>query len=151
MKKAGLLTAVLIMCFSLFSGCSSANVDLNEVMSKLNSEFNLSLTELTDEDLSKQYSIEADDVKQFAAEIDANNNAPVEVVLIEAVDSEAADNIESALTDRYNSIYSQYSSYNADRLDMVTECKVTKDGNFVTLIVADEAPEMLDIYYEYIE
>lgn len=152
MKKIVSFALVIVLCLAMFAGCSSASVNLTEVMDKLNSDFSLSLTKLESaDDLNTYYSINTADVKQFAAEIDSNNNAPKEIVLVEAADAEAADRVEAALTTRYNSIYSQYSSYSAEQLDTVKQCKVTKDGNFVSMIVADNAPEMLNVYYEYVK
>ncbi len=152
MKKVISFATIIFMCISMLTGCGASDVKLEEVMEKINSDFSLSLTQLESADeLKTYYSISPDDVKQFAAEIDSNNNAPVEIVMIEAVDSTAADNIEQALTTRYNSIYSQYSSYSTDRLDVVRNSKVTKDGNFVSMIVAEKSSEMLEVYYQYVK
>ena len=152
MKKIISVATALVLCFLLFTGCGDSSVKLNEVMDKINADFNLSLTKLEKaEDLYTYYSIDTADVKQFAAEIDSNNNAPKEIVLVEAADDAAADRVESALTTRFNSIYSQYSSYSPDQLDMVKDCKVTKNGNFVSMIVADKASDMLNVYYEYVK
>ncbi len=152
MKKVISLATTLVLCLAIFAGCGAKEVNLSEVMDKINADFSLSLQTLESaDDLNTYYSIETADVKQFAAEIDSNNNAPVEIVLVEAVDSSAADRVESALTTRYNAIISQYSSYTPEKLDMVKACKVTKDGNFVSMIVADNASEMLNVYYEYVK
>ncbi|MEE0913875.1 MAG: DUF4358 domain-containing protein [Ruminococcus sp.] len=152
MKKVVSLATALVLCLAIFAGCGAKEVNLSEVIEKINSDYSLSLQTLESaDDLNTYYSIETADVKQFAAEIDSNNDAPVEIVLVEAVDSSAADRIESALTSRYNAIVSQYSSYTPEKLSMVEACKVTKDGNFVSMIVADNASEMLNIYYEYVK
>ncbi len=152
MKKIVSLVITFALCFTALTGCGAKSVDLSEVMNKINSDFSLSLQKLEDVDkLNQYYSIEADDVKQFAAEIDSNNDAPVEIVLVEAVDSDAAGRVESALTTRYNAIINQYSSYTPDKLSMVQACKVTKDGNYVTMIVADEGPKMLEVFYDYLK
>ena len=153
MKKFACVLAAIVMCVCIMSGCGgSKNVDLSEVVSKLNTDFSLSLNALDSvDDLNTYYNIDVNDVKQFAAENDPTNDAPKEIVLVEGVDSDAAGRIEEALTARYNSIYSTYSSYSPEQLDMVKSCKVTKDGNFVSLIVSDNAPEMLDVYYEYVK
>lgn len=152
MKKVISLATALVLCLAIFVGCGAKEVNLSEVMDKINADSSLSLQTLESaDDLNTYYSIETADVKQFAAEIDSNNNAPVEIVLVEAVDSSAADRVESALTTRYNAIISQYSSYTPEKLDMVKACKVTKDGNFVSMIVADNASEMLNVYYEYVK
>lgn len=152
MKKVISIVSAFVLCLAIFTGCGAKAVKLSEVMDKINSDFSLSLQTLESADeLNTYYSIDTADVKQFAAEIDPNNNAPVEIVLIEAVDADAATRVESALTTRYNAIYSQYSSYTPEQLDMVKACKVTKDGNFVSMIVADKGAEMLDVFYSYVK
>ena len=134
MKKVISIVSAFVLCLAIFTGCGAKEVKLSEVMDKINSDFSLSLQKLESADeLNTYYSIDTADVKQFAAEIDPNNNAPVEIVLIEAVDADAATRVESALTTRYNAIYSQYSSYTPEQLDMVKACKVTKDGSFVSV------------------
>ncbi|HCI60120.1 MAG TPA: hypothetical protein DE313_04835 [Ruminococcus sp.] len=152
MKKVISIVSAFVLCLAIFAGCGAKEVKLNEVMDKINSDFSLSLQKLESADeLNTYYSIDTADVKQFAAEIDPNNNAPVEIVLIEAVDADAATRVESALTTRYNAIYSQYSSYTPEQLDMVKACKVTKDGNFVSMIVADKGADMLNVFYSYVK
>ncbi|MGN1433598.1 MAG: DUF4358 domain-containing protein [Ruminococcus sp.] len=152
MKKVISIVSAFVLCLVMFTGCGAKEVKLSEVMDKINSDFSLSLQTLESADeLNTYYSIDTADVKQFAAEIDPNNNAPVEIVLIEAVDADAATRVESALTTRYNAIYSQYSSYTPEQLDMVKACKVTKDGNFVSMIVADKGAEMLNVFYSYVK
>ena len=152
MKRVVSIVTVFVLCLTVLAGCGSKSVDLGQVMDKINTEYDISIKRLsTTEDLNKYYSVNAEDVKQFAAEINQEANAPVEIVMIEAKDSTAASNIEEALTSRYNSIIQQYAGYSAENLAMAEKCKVTKDGNFVSMIVADKASEMLNIYYEYIK
>ncbi len=152
MKKVISIVSAFVLCLAIFTGCGAKEVKLSEVMDKINSDFSLSLQTLKSADeLNTYYSIDTADVKQFAAEIDPNNNAPVEIVLIEAVDADAASRVETALTTRYNAIYSQYSSYTPEQLDMVKACKVTKDGNFVSMIVADKGADMLNVFYSYVK
>lgn len=152
MKRIFAVAVALVLCLSLLAGCGSKDVNLNDVMTKLNSDFSLSLQTLSSADeLNTYYSISTDDVKQFAAEIDSTNDAPKEIILIEATDADAATRVEEALTTRLNSIMATYNSYSPDQVDMVKACKVTKDGNFVSLIVADKAPDMLNVYYEYVK
>lgn len=162
MKRFVSVLLIAILAISLFAGCGGASdsdksdsgksVDLPAVMEKINSEYSLSLKALNGAGkLTRYYSIEVNDVKQFAAELDSNNNAPVEIVLVEAVDADAADRVESALTTRYNSILNQYGSYTPEKVNMVKACKVTKDGNFVSMIVADNADGMLKIYQDSIQ
>ena len=150
MKKVFSIATSIILCLALLTGCGAKEVNLTEVMDKLNSDFSLSLRVLESvDDLNTYYSIDTADVKQYAAEIDSNNDAPVEIVLVEAVDADAATRVETALTTRYNAIVNQYSSYTPEKLDMVKACKVTKDDNYVTMVVADKAADMLNVYYDF--
>ena len=151
MKRIIALVIAAVMAVSVFAGCGGGK-NLGDVLTSINSTYNLSLKTLeSKDDLKKYYSINPDSVKQFAAEIDSNNNAPVEIIMVEATDADAANEIEKALAARYNSILSQYASYTPEKLDMVKDCKVTKDGNYVSLIVADNAAEILQKYQDSIK
>ena len=140
--------AVLAGCGSNGSGDAGKSVDLNAVMDKINSENGLSLEKVTEAKmLNRYYGVDEKDVKQFAAEMDKSDpNAPIEIVLVEAVDADAAGRVESALNTRYASVLNTYTSYTPDKVDMVKACKVTKDGNFVTLIIADNAEAMVKAF-----
>ena len=152
MKKIISIAMALVMSCLLLVGCGAKEVNLSEAMTKINSDFSLSLKTLDSvDDLNTYYSIDTADVKQFAAEIDPNNDAPVEIVLVEAVDAEAATRIETAVTTRYNDIYGRYSSYTPEKLDMVKSCKVTNENNIITLIVADKGSEILSAFNESIK
>ena len=151
MKRIIALVIAAVMAVSVFAGCGGGK-NLGDVLTSINSTYNLSLKTLeSKDDLKKYYSINPDSVKQFAAEIDSNNNAPVEIVLVEAVDDSAATEIEKVLAGRYNSIISQYASYTPDKMEMVKDCKVSKDGNYVSLIVAENGPEILKTFQDSIK
>ena len=141
MKKVVSLVTIFVLCLTALAGCSgSKEVDLKTVLSDIDSN-----------DLKKYYSIDTEDVKQFAAEINSDSNSRVEIVLVEAVDADAASRVNDALSKTYTSIVTQYSGYNAEKLPMVEACKVTQDGNYVTMIVADQGPEILETFYGYIK
>ena len=93
MKRIIALVIAAIMSVSVLAGCGGG-ADLNKVMTDINSSYSLNLKSLeSKDDLSKYYSIDPEGVKQFAAEIDSNNNAPVEIILVEATDADAASEI----------------------------------------------------------
>lgn len=142
MKKlfaAALAAVMIVMCFA---GCGAKNVELSKVLSDINSQFpdaTSGLTQLKEKsELNDYYEIDDEDVKQFAAEINTDaSTAAVEIVLVEAVDKDAAKDVKECLDERFASITSQYASYSAEQLNMVKKCKVTTSGNFVVMIVAD--------------
>ncbi len=149
MKKIAAFALAMVMCLAAFAGCGAKEVKLSEVMNKINSEYSLSLKSI--DDLNKYYQINNDDVKQFAAEINSDTNAPVEVILVEAKDKNAASNVEKALQNRLNSIINMYGSYTPEKKAMAQACKVTNENNFLTLIVADDADKILKTFNDSIK
>ncbi len=122
MKKVISLAVALVLCLSIFAGCGAKEVNLADLMDKMNSEYSVDATKYeTKDDMYKYYNINADDIKQFAAEVGKSDtdSKNTEVVLVEATDSDAASRVETALTNRYNSIFQQNASYSAEELDMV--------------------------------
>ena len=150
MKRFITATMAALIFVLAFAGCGSKSADLKKVMGDINAKYTdatKGLKELTDvKDLDTYYMIPEKDVKQFAAEINPDtSSAPVEIVLVEAVDKTASDNVKKALDARYQSIYSTYSSYSADQVELVKKCKVTQNGNFVTLVVASDYDGIMEI------
>lgn len=153
MKKVISLVLVALVAVAVFAGCGGSgdnakSVALNAVLDTINTENGLAMEKVTDAKMVKRYyNVEEADMKQFAVEMDKSDpNAPVEIVLIEAVDGDAAGRIETALNTRLNSVLSTYTSYTPEKVGMVKACKVTKDGNFVSLIIADNAAAMVQTY-----
>lgn len=154
-KLIGMLLLLSILPLILV-GCRDRQVDLNTVLDEINTRYPDSMTDmrrLTDvSELKNYYYIHPEDVKQFAAEVRSNTvDAPVEIVIAEAVDSEAAQNIYDALERRYNSTVSQYASYSPEQLDVVQNCGVNRDGRFVILAVCDHYDGVMDVFNEYIQ
>lgn len=113
MKKVISLAVALVLCLSIFAGCGAKEVNLADLMDKMNSEYSVDATKYeTKDDMYKYYNINADDIKQFAAEVGKSDtdSKNTEVVLVEATDSDAASRVETALTNRYNSIFQQNAS-----------------------------------------
>ena len=107
MKKVISIAVALVLCLSIFAGCGAKEVNLADLMDKMNSEYSVDATKYeTKDDMYKYYNINADDIKQFAAEVGKSDtdSKNTEVVLVEATDSDAASRVETALTNRYNSI-----------------------------------------------
>lgn len=126
----------------------SSSVDLSAVLDEINSETGLDLEKVEEASrLKRYYTIDEEDVKQFAVERDKNN----EVVLIEAVDGSAADRIKEALQNKLDSLVNYSNSYSPEKAEQVKACKVTQDGNFVSLIVTDDPETALGIYQDSIK
>lgn len=150
MKKiAAVIMAAMIMATAMVgcggSGSTAANVDLTAVVTEIDNKYPNEMQSIdTVDDLNKYYSIKAEDVKSFAAEY--SKSAIDEVVLVEAVDADAAKRVADCLQNRYNSKKQQGASYSAEDLQIVDKCSVKTNGNFVSMIVSANVSDMESIY-----
>lgn len=158
MKNFRLLSILLsmVLLFS-FAGCTgSKDVSLFEVLNSINFKFEISENEMmrieTADDLELYYNIAPADVKQFAAETTVNSATDItEIILVEAVNKEAAQRVYDALQIRYNSQRDLCASYSAELLAIVNECSVAQNGNFVTLIMSSDFDAITEWYISYFE
>lgn len=155
MKKiCSLLIVALLLC-SILCACSgskttetttsvesiSNNVDLQGILSSINSKYGLSDLKQVDEakKLKRYYSIEEDDYNQFAAEFASDASTYNEVVIIEAKDSQTADKIATLLNNHLDSQISDAKSYSPESEEMLSKCKVSTYGNYISLVIGDDA------------
>ncbi|MBR3971515.1 MAG: DUF4358 domain-containing protein [Ruminococcus sp.] len=136
------------------SSDTNVNIDLSVVLSDINKEFSIPADEMMQiedtDSLELFYNILPEDVKQFAAQTTINTATDIaEIILVEAVDEEAADRIYKALDIRYNSQKDLTASYSAELLDIINKCSVEKNGNFVTLIMSSESADITEFYNSY--
>lgn len=145
------LAAALILALALaMTACgggkkeSAASVDLAAVLAqfKLGEE----MMTLTPADLAQLYYIDEADIKQSAAAMHTSGINCDEIILIEAVDAEAAGRVKSILDARYQSKLNEMRDYLPDQYAIIESCQVTQNGNFVAMIVAPNASELTDIY-----
>lgn len=164
MKRIFLAVLCLVFVFT-FAACAdnggnnskgdfNADVDLSLILSDINTEFSIAsddMMQIEDTDsLELFYSILPEDVKQFAAQTTVNTATDIaEIILVEAVDADAAERVYKALDVRYSSQRDLTASYSAELLDIVNKCSVEKNGNFVTLIMSSESADITEFYNSY--
>ena len=99
-------------------------------------------------DLLDLYGVNSADVKQFAAAVNTSGIDCDEVVLVEAVNADAAARVKTALDNRYQAKLNETENYLPDEYAVIKTCSVTMDGNYVAMIVAPNAEELTKIYRE---
>ena len=149
MKRMIALIMAALMLAAVLAACgeSTKDVDLNTVMTDINSQFGFTgLKTIEDTDaLNRYYMIEQDDVKQFAAELSTAASQYTEVVMAEGNDQAAADRIKAQLDSHLSSQLSTAKSYDADQVSMIEACEVKQNGNFVYLVVSDQAADIVNV------
>ncbi len=157
MKKVNLLTLILamVLMLSLFAcsddksgGDGATNPAdeapvLTEVLAAINKDAGIEDADMKPienaDGLNLYYSIDTADVKQMSAERAINSSEDItEIVLVEAVDKDAATRVYDNLVLRYDSQKDLCSSYSPEFVATISECEVVQDGNFVSMIICDD-------------
>lgn len=147
MKKwtcVALITACLFALIALAGSAETAGVDLAKVLDSF--ALGDDMMPLVEEDLTDIYGIDAADVAQFAAAINDTGIKADEIVLVEAVDADATGRVEAALEERYQSKLNELENYLPEEYAVVKACAVEADGNYVSMIVAPNAAELVALY-----
>lgn len=148
MKKIIAIILVLILCLAL-AGCGDAekNIDLGALRDKMTSDLSIDgAMSLKTERLESLYGIVASDVKQQGCFITMGGTFPDEILMIEAVDSDAAKRIEEQLQSRLEQVMAQSKNYDAENYALLQKCAVKKTGNYVTLFISAKYAELQKIF-----
>ncbi len=151
MKK--ILCCVLVLSLILLCGCAQQpaakkNVDLNALMGSLAADYGFGegMLDLTAEDLLELYGIAEEDVKQFAAKLTLDSIQADEVILIEAADAQAAKRVKEKLDARFQTKLNENRDYLPEQYAKIEKCEVSVHGNFVSMIVLENAAEAVEAY-----
>ena len=155
MKKIFVSIIAVLMCMCLLTACGENTKTLNdtplsEVMDKVNTEYfdggaAMRAVDSIDK-LELYYAIDPADVSEFAAEVAKNSATEIdEVVLIKAVDTDAAKRVAEKLEIRLQSQKDLCASYSPELLAIAEKCAVTTEDVLVTLIITDYYTEVLEL------
>ena len=144
MKRFFAIAVALIIVVCSLAACgesASKSVDLKALLNDINSTYGLSGLKVLDSasDLNRYYMVAEADVKQFAAELTTSASEYNEVIIVEAASAEAADAVSAKLSSHLDAQVNTAKSYDKDTLAMVQSCKVEKTGNFVYLVIGENA------------
>ena len=160
MKKIFASALIIVMCALMLFGCGESaqttdtnalkDVALSTATDKLNSDIfdggeSMKVIDSLDK-LELYYDIAPEDVAEFSAEISKNSATEIdEVVIIKAVDSNAAKRIADKLELRLQSQKDLCASYSAELLAVAEKCEVRTKDVLVTLIICDDYQKAISI------
>ncbi len=149
-KTIALILTLVTAVFCAACSDSGKDVDLEAVYSEITQKVTLpDLTQInTDDLLMSFYGIDAADAEQYVAYISSTSVRVDEIVMIKAVDSDAADRIKSALQTRYDSQYSANKNYLPDQAKIIEDCEVSQNGLYVRMFISPDAETMVSVYSE---
>ena len=131
---------------------AKTEVDLSRVRSAILQKEGISDAMLLDGGaMSNLYGIDASQIKQAAGFVTMSGTFPHEIIMIEASDSNGAANVEAALKTKLGEVMNQARSYDAENYELAQQCKVHRNGNYVSLFLSPKQAEMTSIYNGYIK
>lgn len=157
MKKVLFIIASLLLSVVMLTACgtetppTAKDVALYDVLCEINTEFfddgeNMKLIETSDK-LELYYDIPAADVEEYAAEVSKNSATEIdEVVLIKAVDEDAAKRVAEKLELRLQAQKDLCASYSPELLAVAEKCSVSTNGVYVSLIVTEAFDDVSALY-----
>lgn len=147
MKKTFVSVLTVLMCVLMLSACGGGktlnDTPLDVALSQINDAVfdggeSMRIIDSVDK-LELYYSIDPQDVAEFAAEVSKNSATEIdEVILIKAVDDAAAKRIAEKLELRLQSQKDLCASYSADLLAVAEHSEVRTQGLLVSLIVTEQ-------------
>ena len=97
--------------------------------------------------LETAYGITADQVTSSASfNATVGTAFPDEIVMVEAVDASAAQDVAAKLTNRLTAIADQAASYDPDSEALAKKCEVVTSGNYVGLFFSSHYDEMVSAF-----
>lgn len=153
MKRIISLLFVAILMLTLCGCEKELTADLNTVMADINEQFafeNMNEIE-SKEELSQYYLVEKEEVNTFAAEFSTGKSYTTEIIFVEAVDEESAQNVAKVLNNYYRTRVDMANTYDANFAFILSSCSVKTQGRYVSLVISDKSAEIEEVYNSYFE
>ncbi len=151
-KRIGALLLVLMLSVLLCACAKKEVAPLNDIYTRIKGEVTLTdMVELSDvSDLDRFYGISAEDVSEFAGGINSSGVEQEEIVLVKAVNKDAAKRINDALVARHSSKLSETKTYNPEQYAMLEKCTVDVDDLYISMILSPNASAIKKLYKDAI-
>ncbi len=169
MKKILAVIIVLSLIF-IFASCNSSsetdkttatgenstatddtkNVNVQDIMNEIENKGYLpeNPVKLTKNDLLDYYGIEPTDVKDCAV-VQNPSGYQDEIIIIEVVDENAKATVKGILEDQINYKRDQMMNYDAEMYDILSDCHVLTNGNYVALFISTEREAIGTIFNSF--
>lgn len=147
MKRIIAAVLLLVLMLSACGGSAAVTVDLASVKQTMITDLQIvDPLDIPAERLEDLYNISAESIKSSACFITMGGAFPDEIVMVEAVDAKAAQEIAQKLEARLADVTNQAQNYDADSFALLKACKVETAGNYVHLFISAQSAQMREIF-----
>lgn len=147
------LLLALVLLLSACSGGVKADKGLTEIFEEIKGQYPLAeMVEFTTIDqLDRNYGITEDMVDEFAGGKGSGDVTADEIVLIKAKDQQSVEKIAEKLDTRLQSKLNQNKNYNPKLAEIIEKCSVESRDLYVTLIIAEDAQKITDLFNSHLK
>lgn len=146
-KLVSLLLAGIMLICSACGASSEKNVELAPLMEEILAVAPIDdVLVLGESDMLDFYGIKAEQMKQFSAALNMNGISAQEIVLIQATDNAAAQEITAKLSNRLSARMAESENYLPDEFAIISACEVSQSGSYCRMIIHANAKEAITIY-----
>lgn len=149
-----MLAGAMVLCLGACSGGQSnqsaqfsVQTAMDDLLATVPVEEPLTLSE---GDMLDFFGISAERMEEFAAVTCASGITAQEIVLVKAVDEDAADAVAEKLQNRLDALAAQMEDYLPEQYEVVQACQVREDGAYVAMIVHPEHEALEALYADYV-
>lgn len=151
MKRIIAVVLALVCALSLFAcggGADAQPKDVVAIKDKIIADLAIEgAIEVQDKEmLLNTYGIAVDDIESFACFSTMTGAFPDEVIMVNAVDEDAAARVESMLNTHLVQVLVQSKNYDAENYKLAQECKVITSGTTVALFISANHAQMEEIF-----
>lgn len=107
------------------------------------------MIELTSEELQNLVGIDSEDYVEFAAYQASWGTSADEIIIIQAVDSSKAYDIEAKLKERVEHKRKSGESYLTENLPIIDAAIVRRDGNTVSMLITENIDAANSVYEKF--
>lgn len=155
MKKLIAVICSIALCAALFAACgktAEADVDVRDIYEKIASSAAMPAEsiELTKNDLLDYYGISPESVAECVAVQDACGYKD-EIVIIKAVDENAADEINGLLEEHIAYQCESMRNYDAAQYEILCSSKTVENGCYTAMFISAEQDKMNDIFNSFFD
>ena len=150
MKKIIIGILAFVLLFSLAAcGGEPATKDIASIKEQIVTELAIEgAMDIPTERLLDLYGIDPASVKSSACFVTMGGAFPDEIIMVEAADSAAANEIAKKLETRLADVSNQAQNYDAESYAQFQKCKVQSTGVYVALFISAKAEQMQKIFSE---
>ena len=150
-KISAIVLAIVMLCsLAACAGVTKKEVNLATIKSEILEKTGAEPLELDEDNFYRSYGIEASKLKTNESYVVLTEALfPDEVILVEAVDEEAAKFVVEQLEAHLEDTMSQATGYDEAGLAIAKGTKVIQNGNYVAMFFSQDREEMEAIYNSY--